>query len=70
MVKSETILILNVPVLLVIVNEPVLAVKSDTVALPPVVDQYNTVPFATFAVFAVKTPEEPSFIVAGTDENE
>ena len=46
-----------------------MAVKSDTVALPPVVDQYNTVPFATFAVLAVKVPDEPSFIVAGTDEN-
>ena len=47
---SATVEILNIPEFPLTVNEPVFAVKSDTVALPPVVDQYNNVPFATLVV--------------------
>ena len=46
-----------------------LAVKSDTVALPPVVDQYNVVAFATLVVVTLNVPDEPSFTLVGVVVN-
>ena len=46
-----------------------MAEKSDTVALPPVVVQYNVVAFATLVVVTLNVSEEPSFIDAGVVVN-
>ena len=70
-VASVAIGTLNVPVLLLIVNEPEVAPKSASTVLILSIVQNNVVPFVTLTVVSTKFPDVPldSFITVGVVVN-
>jgi len=59
-VESAVVLILKLPVPVVIVKLPDVAVKSAVVVVTSVMDQYKVVPEATFTVLTVTVKLAPS----------
>ena len=70
MTRSAIVVMVNVPALLVIANEPDVAEKSAALAVKALVSllivQYSVVPLATPAVTILKVPELPSLMLGVT----